>query len=219
VISKADKPIRTLQELVGKRMGLQPGARNSFAIMMAAARINPDSVTIVPIGIDPAPLIAGQIDGYWGTAVNQAITLRLQGVPNHILKTTEAGVPGYWQMYFTTDRGLVEHEDTLVRQMRAVIRGAQYFKDNPDEIADYIVKRTPSLNLNPVQVREACRGLAAMSEAPVTKQKGLCWFDVADLDKTIELMHSLGQIKNRMAVGDTYSTTILEKAYGGRTMI
>lgn len=219
IISKADKPIRTIQDLPGKRIGLQAGARSTFALMMAAARINPDSVTQVPVGVDPTPLIAGQVDGYWGSAVNQAITLRMQGVPNVILSTSAAGLPGYWQVYFTTDKSLAENEDSLVRMLRAAIKGAQYFKDNPVEVADHIVKRSPQLNLNPEQVREQCRSLAAMSEGGMTRTKGLGWYDPADLEKTIDLMRSLDQIKTRVNVNDVHTFSILEKAYGGRTMI
>jgi ABC-type nitrate/sulfonate/bicarbonate transport system substrate-binding protein len=219
VISRLDRPIRTAQDLVGKRIGLQAGARAAFALMIAAARINPDSVTIVPVGADPTPLVAGQVDGYWGTAVNQTITLRMLGVPNTILTMAGAGLPAYWQVYFATDRTINEQADSLVRMMQAAIRGGQYFKDNPDEIAAHIVKRSPQLNLNPAQVQEQCSGIATMMESPLTRQKGICWFDPADMKATMDLMVQLGQINAPINIADTYTTAILERAYGGRTML
>ena len=180
VISKATKPIRTPQDLIGKKIGVQAGARAAFALMLAAANIAPERLTIIPVGIDPTPLISDQVDGYWGTAVNQAITLRMQGIPNEILTSQTAGLPSYWQLYFATDKVIAEQGDALVRLLQTVIRGGQYFRDNPDEVAAHIVKRSPQLNLNPEQVREQCRGIAQMMESPLTKQKGLGWFNPAD---------------------------------------
>ncbi len=219
VISKAEKPIRTAKDLIGKKIGLQAGARAAFALMIAAANISPDSLTIVPVGVDPTPLIAGQIDGYWGTAVNQVITLNLQGVQTAMLTSSAAGLPSYWQVYFATDKVINEQSDMLVRMVQAAVRGSQYFKENPDEVAAHIVARSPKLNLNPEQVKLQCRALTALVEAPITKQKGMGWFDPADFATTIDLMVKLDQIPARINPADTYTMAILERAFGGKTVL
>ena len=67
LISLSDNPITTPQDAIGKRVGLQTGARSTWALILAANNMTEDQMTIVSVGVDPTPLVNGEVDGYWGT--------------------------------------------------------------------------------------------------------------------------------------------------------
>ena len=50
-------PVRTPQDLIGKRVGIQPTARSSLDALLAKTKIDPAKVNIQTIGFDMTPLV------------------------------------------------------------------------------------------------------------------------------------------------------------------
>lgn len=55
-------PIRTVPDMVGKRIGTQQAARFVLDILLKKYGIDPSQLEIVMIGFDMAPLVTGQVD-------------------------------------------------------------------------------------------------------------------------------------------------------------
>ena len=214
LISLAAKPIKTPKDTIGKKIGLQSGARSTWALIMAANNMTEDQMTIIPVGVDPTPLVSGQVDGYWGTATGQLIALKSQGVQVEMMFMADAGAPGYGSVFFALEKTLQEQEDLLVRWLKAVIKGGQYYLTHPDEIGEYAVKRSPSLNLKVDDEKAQARALVDFCQSPLTKSKALYWMDPAIATNLVDVMLRAGQIKAKLETKDILTTAILEKATG-----
>lgn len=214
VISLAAKPIKTPKDAIGKKIGLQSGARSTWSLILAANNMTEDQMTIVPVGVDPTPLVSGQVDGYWGTATGQLIALKSQGVQVEMMYMADAGAPGYGSVVFALEKTLQEQEDLLVRWLKAAIKGGQYYLTHADDIGDYTVKRAPSLNLKVDDEKAQARALVDFVQSPLTKSKALFWMDPAVATTLVDVMLRAGQIKAKIDAKDLLTTTVLEKATG-----
>lgn len=221
IISLSKAPIRTIKDAVGKRIGLQAGARPTFAQILKINDLTEDKFTIVPVGIDPTPLVSGQVDGYWGSATGQVNDLKAKGFDVVMMLASDAGLRYYGDTVFTLDSVLAQQEDLLVRWLRATIRGWQYASDpgHVEELAKLTVEQSPELKLDlSVQKAQAAAELAFLT-SPLTKAKGLMWIDPKEFESEIETNLKIGQISKRVAVDDVVTTKILEKVYGGKTSL
>jgi NitT/TauT family transport system substrate-binding protein len=213
LISFTDNPIRTPQDAVGKRVGLQSGARSTWALIMSANGMSEEQMTIIPVGVDPTPLVSGEVDGYWGTANGQLIALRNQGLDVDIMLMSDAGVPGYGTVFIAPDRVLNEQHDLLVRWLKGTIHGGRYFLDNREAIAEYTVQREPELNLNLQDMKDQAEASAPFFESPLTAEKGMFWMDPAVAENLVQVMLDSGQIEAAVDVDDLMTTSVLEAAY------
>lgn len=95
---------------------------------------------IVIVGFDATPFLTGQVDalaGYWTT---QAYEAEKAGIAYQFLPSSE--IPGFKQpsmVAVATDNTLKEKSDTLVRWLRATIKGTKFIEENPDMAGQYIL--------------------------------------------------------------------------------
>lgn len=221
IISLASKPIRSIGDAIGKKIGLQAGARPTFGQILAVNNISPDKITVVPVGIDPTPLVAGQVDGYWGVATGQVLDLKSKGIDTVMLLASDAGLSYYGNVVFVLDSVLSQQEDLVVRWLRAAIRGWQYAIEpaHIDELAKYTVDRSPELKLNLTVEAAQCAAQVPFVTSALTKAKGLMWLDPNEFGKQIDVNLKSAQITNRVTIDEVVTTRILEKAYGGKTSL
>ncbi|MBO0702202.1 MAG: ABC transporter substrate-binding protein [Candidatus Dormibacteraeota bacterium] len=219
LMSLAKNPIKTMHDAIGKKIGLQAGARPIWNEMLAVNNIPASKMTIVPVGFDPSVLVNGQVDGYWSYAFNQPLTLEQQGVKVHMMLAQDVGVPSYGDVIFTLDHVLQNQEDLLVKWLRATVKGWQYFLANPDAMVSYTVKRSPSLKLDPTQQKAQAQAQMHYLTSDLTKRKGLLWIDKQVFQKGIDVLMKTNQIHTAPKIDDVMTTSVLEKAYGGKTKL
>ncbi len=219
VMSLASAPIKTPSDLVGKKIGLQAGGRPTFSEMLSASGLTASQMTIVPVGTDPTPLVSGQVDGFWSYAFNQPLELAAKGIKTTMLLASTAGVPDYGDVIFTLDDVLQKNEALLVSWLRAAVQGWQYALANPAAMAKETVDQSPSLKLSLSQQTAQASAQVPFLTSALTKAKGLLWIDPSSVSKSIDLNLKTGQIKSAVNVNDVMTTTILEKAFGGKTTL
>ena len=64
------KPIRSAQDMVGKKIGIQSTGIILLKALLAKNKIDEKAVTIVPIGAEMTPLMTGQVDAVTGRLTN-----------------------------------------------------------------------------------------------------------------------------------------------------
>jgi ABC-type nitrate/sulfonate/bicarbonate transport system substrate-binding protein len=80
VISLAQKPILNAKDLVGSKILVQGATERAAVDATLALNGLSGSVTYIPAGFSPEPLLAKQADGYTGFRTSQAITLEQMGL-------------------------------------------------------------------------------------------------------------------------------------------
>ena len=72
--------IATIQDLIGKKIGVQAGPNETlFDALLKANGIDASKVTKVPVQYDPAPLVNGEVDGFLAYVTNESFTVAQQG--------------------------------------------------------------------------------------------------------------------------------------------
>jgi|GEM_PF-6146467 len=212
LISLADNPILTPQDAVGKRIGLQGGARLPWSIILKENGLSEDQMTIVPVAGDITPLVSKQIDGYWGTAVNQHITLKLQGIDNVIMTRSTIGAPEHFVTIFAMESSIADRRADIVNWLKAMIGGQEAMMADPVAAADYVVERSPTLQLNPEQQRQLVQGSLEFIQ-PVGKQLPLLRVDEESASQSIEQIAAMDMLPVPLTLADLLDHSLLDEAY------
>ena len=112
-------PIRSVQDMVGKRIGVQPTARFVLDAILVKNKIDPSSLVVTNIGFDMTPLMTGQVDAVTGWITNTK-ALAVIGPDRIDLPMKDTGLPSYANVYFATDEALGRDAETLAKALRAI---------------------------------------------------------------------------------------------------
>jgi len=215
IISRADNPIKTIQDVKGKTIALPEAAKQQVEALITAAGISLDDVELVPAGPDPSALASGQVDGYFGYATAQGVALQAQGIDVETLYLEDMGVPSYGNVIITTKDELAKNKDLLVRYMRASIKGYEYLNANPDAGAKVVVD-----SYGPPDLVLANEQLTAKFQADLIKSdKGVLNVDPTKMQKIIDALVAAGTLSGPLNAADVVDTSVLEEAYAGQTSL
>jgi ABC-type nitrate/sulfonate/bicarbonate transport system substrate-binding protein len=210
-ISLAAQPIRTPQQLIGKRLGVPSDDLVDVHGFLAAQHIDPAQVRFVPVEYDPTPLVAGEIDAYFGISTDQLVTLTMHGVAVHAMQLDDFGYSGLYQPY-------VVHEHTLAdpaarAKVAAFLRGEQLgwraALADPALGADLAVRTYgAALGLDMQAELAQARATNALVRSPDTQRNGLLWMSEAKIARAVAMLAQDG-IAVRGA--DLFDTSILSE--------
>ena len=216
ILSLTEKPIKTIGDMAGKTIAVPNSIRPTLAVLFKRNKIDPDRVTLVPVGTDPGMLAAKQVDGYYGWATNQGTMLRSRGVDIHVVTLNELGVPGYANVLFATDETIDKQGDVLAKWLRADRKGWQWMVDHPAETAKLTVEKygPPGLDLA-AQTAEAQETRGYITGAD-TAAKGLLWMEPGVFEDSIAFARDSGAIPadSKLQARDVMTQDVLRAAAG-----
>jgi len=138
---KTGANIRTPQDLVGKRIGVQAGDNEElFDSFLRVNGVDASRVTKVTVGYDPAPLVAGEVDGFLAFVTNESLTVQNMGFEVSNLLLADNGLPFVTEAFVVEQDSIDNYRDLLKGFLRATIRGWRDALANPDEGARLAVE-------------------------------------------------------------------------------
>jgi NitT/TauT family transport system substrate-binding protein len=188
------KPIRTAQDMVGKKIGIQSTGIILLKALLAKNKIDEKAVAIVPIGADMSPLMTGQVDAVTGWLTNTT-ALKVLGAERVDMALWDTGVKLYALPYYATTKTLQSQADVLAGFVRAAAKGWQWADKNRDQAVDLLVKEYP--NLDRTDERAAADVMLAYSFGDVARAQGWGSMDPAIWQDQIALYSELGQFTAR----------------------
>ena len=210
-------PIRSVHDMVGKRIGIQPTARFVLDAILAKNAIDPASLTVSNIGFDMTPLTTGQVDAVTGWITNTQ-ALAVIGAQRIDLPMAGTGVPAYANVYFATDDAVADNADTLAAVIRAVGKGWGWTHANPQAAVALMVEACPQLDLA-VEQKTVAR-IMALSFDAATGTDGWGSFDLASVREQISVYDRIGQFKPAAPRAEDCATRkILDMTAGARPKI
>ncbi|GAB2834680.1 ABC transporter substrate-binding protein [Actinocorallia aurea] len=130
ILSMADKPIKTVADLKGKKIGVQATNEAIWAAFLKANGIDPSSLEKVPVQFDPMPLTTGTVDGWMSFVTNEPNALRIKGFEVETMMFADQNYPLVSEVYVVADKTIAERRDTLKAFIRAQAKGwKENFKD------------------------------------------------------------------------------------------
>ncbi len=177
LVSLAAHPIRSARDIIGKRIGLQQGARLYIDAIMDVNHL-PRNYTEVVVGFDPQPLVAGACDAYLCFVTNQPLILAEQGIAHVVVSFEQLGLANYGECLFCTRDYLQTHRATLVRYMRALQRGWTQNAKDP-ALAARLATQTygATLGLEERQQLAENRAQIPLTQSAQTRTNGLLAID------------------------------------------
>ncbi|MCW2749294.1 MAG: transporter substrate-binding protein [Aeromicrobium sp.] len=124
ILSLSDKgDIKTPQDLIGKKIGVQDPNLSLFKALLKANNIPESKVTIVPNGFDISPLEDKKIDGLVAYVTNESLLVKGDGFDTVDLPFADNGLPFVAESIMTTDDILKNSPDKVTAFLEAEIKG------------------------------------------------------------------------------------------------
>ncbi len=212
--SKPEKPLRSVDDLRGLKIGIQPTARFLIDAIAAKNGIPIDELEIVNVGFDKAPLVRGEVDAIGGWITNTQ-ALSVVGDDRIDLLASDLGLPSYADVYFATDDAVADNAETLAAFVGAAAKGWGWTHANPEEAVKKAVAAFPNMDLD--WELKTIDLVLKMSFDDDTAKDGWGTFDPASLEEQIALYDEIKQYPDgRPALEDVYTSTILEMTAADR---
>lgn len=141
IMSLESKPLNTPQDMVGKRIGVQPPNDAVWSAFLNANRIDSAKVTKVPVQFDPTALAAGQVDGWFSFITNEPIELGLAGVKTTTFLLNDFNYPEVGNVLIVNANTLKTARDKVKAAMTAEIIAWRESIQKPDEGAALSVQK------------------------------------------------------------------------------
>jgi len=131
------KPIRTVADLKGKKLGVQSGANQTIIDgFLKANGISKSDVTIVTTGFDIAPLISGKYDAHMSYITNEPILAEAEGKKPVVLGFADNGLPFVAETFTVMQDTIETKRDLLKAFLKAEIQGWTDAVKDPKKSAD-----------------------------------------------------------------------------------
>jgi ABC-type nitrate/sulfonate/bicarbonate transport system substrate-binding protein len=123
VMSLAETPISTPEDMVGKKIGVQAVNEPIWNAFLVANDLDPDSITKVPVQFDPQPLTVGEVDGWFSFFTNEPNLLKTQGIETEVFLLADHNYPMVSEIYVVQTSTLTDERDKLKAALMADIKG------------------------------------------------------------------------------------------------
>ncbi len=142
IVSRASKPLNTPADLIGRKIGVQPGDATTWTAFLKANHLPASQIDRVAVGADPAPLAQGALDGWLGLITREPIALGSEGVPTHAFLLADYGYPEIGNVFIATTGSLKNDRERVRAAMTAEVIAWRECIAQPDEpalatVADY----------------------------------------------------------------------------------
>ena len=206
--SLAGNPIREPKDMIGKTIATQPTAFILARALLAKNGIAESQVNLVNMGADMGQLTTGQAQAVTGWLTNTN-ALKVLGADRVDMRLWDTGIQLYANVYYATDEQLGEHQDALVRFLKAAARGWEYAKNNQEEAVGMLVSAYP--NLDRASELDAVKPVIAYSFGEPTKARGWGQMTRENWQAQIDIYSQLGQFKGTTpTVDDVMTLAVLD---------
>ncbi len=211
VMSMADAPLTSPQDMVGKKIGVQAVNDSLWDALLGINGIDPASVEKIPAGFDPAPFVNGEVDGWFSFVTNEPNILRAEGIDVVDFSLSDFGFELYQQLIVTTGEVLENEPDLLVAALKSEIQGWQATIADPEIGLKHTLETYgASLGLDEeASLNEINDQINRMMVTPTTDEFGIYYMAEEDIAANVETLESIG-----LPVDPSiYTTEILDQVY------
>ncbi|MDB6001227.1 MAG: transporter substrate-binding protein, partial [Rhizobacter sp.] len=199
--------IQQPKDMIGKRIGLTslPIDQLQFNAMIEKAGIKRSQIEVVNPGFSGGDLVGQRkLDGASGVPWYEIDGLKSVNLkPTMMLYRDHLGLEFPFLSLIVNAKYAQDHGDTIKAYLRAVKKGAEYTKANPDEALDILLKTVPSLDRKRQAV--AMQTVAPLRESPATAANGAGYVDVPQIQKLADFLLERGALKTKLDASATFT--------------
>lgn len=211
IVSVESKPIKTPQDLIGKKIGVQATNDAIWDALLKINKIDASKVNKVAVQFDPTPLVKGEVDGWFSFVINEPITVKEQGGKPVVMGLQENGFTVFQQLFVCKEESLKNDRAKLVGLLKAELMGWQQNMKDPAVGAKLTVdKYGKDLGLNLAHETEENRLQIELQKSATTDKKGLAYMSDEDIQKNLDVLKTMGLDS---ITKSTYTNEILDEVY------
>ena len=215
--SLGKKPVKTPQDLIGKKVGIQATGKILLTALLKKNGIPEDKVEVVIAGADMTPLLTGQVDVFTGWVTNTT-ALKPLGPDRVDLRLWDSGIRLYALPYYATQDTLTKKAEMVAAFTRATAKGWAYANANREKAVDMLIKEYP--NLVRADEIDAIDVMLKAEFTAATKANGWGQMDMANWKEQIAVYDELKQFSAGAPKLENVATTaILEMTRDQRPKI
>jgi len=197
ILTLADRGIATPADLMGKRIGDQPGSTNQvmFPVYAKAAGIDPAKVEFVPAAPPALPqlLVSGQVDGIGQFVVGTPLIEKAAQGRKVVALAYRDFLPDLYGNALVTAKDLPTKNPQLVERFRGgLLKGLQYSIDHPEETGQILRKYQPTQDAGVAAAEVVAMAPFVRPAGPPDAQIG--GVDLTRVQNTITLLTEAGAI-------------------------
>lgn len=217
-VLKSENRIDSLQELIGKEVGLWLGGDEAeFISMLSSVGINLTDVKIIPQEYSVTPFLQDQYILSQVTTYNELIQIKNQGFKGDKLqilspKNYNSAILG--DVIFCKEDLIQNRKESLIKFLRASIKGWQFTIDNPEEALQIVLDYNPELEED--SQRET---LNAIIELITTGKEYIGYINPSEYANIQRILLESEQISKKIDISDVYSDGLLKQINSTNTAI
>ena len=218
MISMAKAPIKTPQDMIGKKIGIQNTNLVLWHAFLKINKIDPEKINTVPVPFDFSPLVSGEVDGFFGYSNDDVVHLREKGNDVAYMLFGDFGYKLYTAAYAARADSLSEKSKRaqVVAFIRGSIKGWQDVVKDPSLGAKLTVDVYGKGNgLDASAEYKSCQLTNELMLNDVTQAHGLFWMSDEGIKETIDTLAVAG-IK---ATPNMFTNEILAEIYQGKSSL
>jgi NitT/TauT family transport system substrate-binding protein len=146
--------IRSMKDVAGKKIGTSAFTSSNavWPFILRMNGVNPDSATLIKVYAAAlgAMLATGQVDGIIQFVTNAAATAAMLGDAKKkalVIPWSDVGLKGYSASIAVSRKTLAERRDTVVRFVRALKKGEELMRSDPDRAGAAVKALVPEIDL------------------------------------------------------------------------
>jgi NitT/TauT family transport system substrate-binding protein len=214
VISYADKPIKTPQDLIGKSIAMTADHKALFDLLLSVNKIPEDKVSIKVVS--PATrntvFANGNVDGFVSIIIGSPIDLVVrakhnEGKPVYFMPFAKFGVSPLGQGLIATDQTIAQKSDLLARFVRATVHGFEDVmkKDNYDAAVENGLKLSGTTEKQRESIKLQLLESVSRFHTDNTEGKPFGWMSDKDWDKSIDILLKTKKIDKPFPASNLYT--------------
>lgn len=213
---REDSGITEPSMMAGKRLGVKQAAQVYAETFMAKNGVNLADVEVTTIGnSDVSTIIAGAVDCMITTfAVNEPRLIENAGVPVNVIPLGDWGMNSQSGSWIVTGEFLSDpaNAETLVAYIEAEARAWDFYFDNPEAAAQFIVEGNFNDGLDIDQQTYQAVHQADYMLSDLTAENGILWLDPDVWAETTQNAFEAGAAASVIDPATFTTTEILEAA-------
>ncbi|PRY10497.1 ABC transporter substrate-binding protein [Kineococcus rhizosphaerae] len=223
LLSLASRPVRSAADLKGQKVLGQEGTQPTIDALFRLAGMEPD-YEFVTAAYDPGPLVEGQGVAYTCYLTNQPIILEQSyglAESDYVVTPYSAmGIPQYASLIFGQRAFLDGNRDTVVKFLRASVRGWADNEEDPEVAAKLAVEKYGvDLGLDLEQQVQENELQIPLTESDLTRSAGMFRMDPALMAGEMYDALRAAQVTDLPDADSIIDMTLLDEVYANGTTL
>jgi len=209
----AETEISTIEDLVGKRLGLTTGDEIRVDALFRVNGLEPD-YEMVQMSFDPQPLIDGDADAITCYVTNQPIQLGLRDIAVESMTNSDFGLKAYGDVLFASREYVEANRDLLVAYFAALLAGVEDNVADPEAVVPLLVDTYgQDAEIDPVYSTAGNPAYIALYDSEYTEANGRLMIDPAYLENEVYTSYEAAGETDLPPVDELLDATVMTDAH------